>query len=539
MSTALATEIVDAVAAHVDTVLEDGRDEYGERRTPLLADAVDPETGEALPYDGRDVGDGRRLSNLAFQQEFLRTLVALGRITGTDRYREAAAELVSWAFDELVDSAGLLNWGGHAAYDLEADAVVHSKGYHELKFEYPFYEFLRSVDPDATDRFVEAFWNAHVTDWSMLDFNRHGSWDDSVARSRADSGGGAWDHDYEGGDVFFWGDGLTFVNTGSDLYYAAGLLAALTGDDEPLRWSKRLARRYVETRQEPGISGYQFSQHPSYCNGPSVRGDRAQYQFAPYVPGDHLVYEGTLFRPRPIVQRRQLALGDRLGERGAEFTRWAVEELRAWHREAYRPAENVFEPMLTDGLSLEGFVIRREGYFGPKGRIIDPIECGPEFLWTYASAFRIAGDEHCFRAAHEMARGLGLGDVGSVGGDIERDVRTDRNDDAGGRDVDQEPTLTPRADEIPVRHETLCALLEFHRATGCSAYLDAATILGRRLLESRRNSDAGAFTDEHGRVLLDDPVPLALLWLAALLEGDDSANLPTPVGTRGTSSGGF
>ncbi len=157
------------------------------------------------------------MSNLAVQQEFVRALVALTTLTGAGRYRDAAESVVAWAFDELTDSAGLLYWGGHTAYDLDAGEIVAGKPYHELKFEYPFYDFLREVDASATRQFVEAFWNAHVIDWANLDFNRYGDWDDSVGR--------LWDHTYEGGDVFFWGDGLTFVNTGSDLYYAGALLA--------------------------------------------------------------------------------------------------------------------------------------------------------------------------------------------------------------------------------------------------------------------------------------------------------------------------
>ncbi|MDQ8735377.1 hypothetical protein [Paenibacillus sp. LHD-38] len=58
------------------------------------------------------------------------------------------------------------------------------------------------------------------------------------------------------------------------------MLAKLSGDETPLAWSKRLAHRYVETRRPGiGISGYQFSQSAaSWCDGPAVRGDRAQYQ---------------------------------------------------------------------------------------------------------------------------------------------------------------------------------------------------------------------------------------------------------------------
>jgi len=489
-----AETLIDAVRNYADAMLRFGRDRYGAVETPLLADGVDPAAGEPVALDERDVGAERRLSNFAVQQPFLRALVGLTETTGDGRYRDAAAEVTAFAFDELAGPSGLLHWGGHVAYDLDDDAVATKKGGpHELKFDYPFYEFLWSVDPDATRRFVEAFWAAHVLDWDRLDFNRHGEWGPETA--------GVWDRDYAGGDVFFWGDGLTFVNTGSDLYYAAGLLSALDGDDAPRRWAERLAERYVETRGETGISGYQFSQHPSWCNGPEVRGDRAQYQFAPYIRGDHRIVEGTLFRPRPVVQRRQLELGAKLG--ADRFTDWAVEELRAW-AEVYRPATNDFEPMLTDGYSLERFVIRREGYFGPKGRVIEPIEADAGFLWTYALAARRTGDETCAEMCRHLAAGLGL------------------RDDSG-----------PRTDHGRSNYRAIQAALERYRATGREGYLDAAASAGENLLAQR--FDGTAFVDDDGVASLGDPAPLALLHLAAAL-GDEEPSLPTQ--TSGESPAG-
>ncbi|NUB93588.1 pectate lyase [Haloterrigena sp. SYSU A121-1] len=566
MGSTLADECLETVRRHVDAALTAGRDRYGERETPLLADAIDPDAEEAVAYDARDVAADRRLSNVATQQEFLRTLVALSRTDGDERYRDAAVEIVDWFLEHLTDSRGLPYWGGHVAYDLEADALATNKdGPHELKFEYPFYDLFWEADPKATRRFVEAFWDAHVYDWAILDFNRHGDLNEwrndeydyadgetSAVLSAADGAiDDPWDRAYEGGDVFFWGDGLTFVNTGSDLYYAAGRLADLAGDDGdegesggdgdgtadgPLRWARNLARRYVETRQETGISGYQFSQHPSYCNGPEIRGDRAQYQFAPYIHGDHRVYEGTLFRPRPIVQRRQLELGERLGDRGREFTRWAVEELQAWREAAYRPERNEFEPMLTDGHSLEGFVVRREGYFGPKGRVIGPIEADADFLWTYATASRTTGDRICWRTARDIARGLDLGDIGALDG---ADERGDAADDGvvleTNLNLESGPDLetTPDCDDF----RAVYALLELHRATGRDAYRDAAARVGETCLEARTNDD-GLFVDGEGRIVLEDPVPLALLHLAAALRGDDRAELPTPAGDRRSPEGG-
>ena len=76
------------------------------------------------------------------------------------------------------------------------------------------------------------------------------------------------------------GKGLTFINAGSDLIYAAAMLSKFTSDPKPLEWAKRLAYRYVETRDpKTGIGGYQFSQMASaWCDDVGkITGDRAIY----------------------------------------------------------------------------------------------------------------------------------------------------------------------------------------------------------------------------------------------------------------------
>src|SRR5439155_18417273 len=107
-------------------------------------------------------------------------------------------------FGTLTDANGLFHWGGHVAYDLEADQLVTAKsGPHELKCHYPFYELMWEVDPAGTRRYIEAFWNAHIYDWSVLDFSRHGKYNLPM--------GPLWDHAYKGGPIFFIGRVLTFI----------------------------------------------------------------------------------------------------------------------------------------------------------------------------------------------------------------------------------------------------------------------------------------------------------------------------------------
>ncbi len=478
---------LDRVREFADNLLAHARPEG----SPLFMDRLD---GDARCRDfSRLSGAGGEfaLSNLADQQCLMRMLVGLTGLTGDDRYRTAALDSVRFVLQQFADPAGLLAWGGHVAITLPMrDVAVETakRPRHELKCVYPFYELMWQADAMATRKCIEAFWNAHVSDWQRLDFSRHGRYQVKI--------GALWESEYDPGPVFFWGQGLTFSRTGSDLYYAAAMHTHLSGAPKPLVWAKRLARRYVETRQPGvGISGYQYSQcADSECNGREIRGDRAQYQYAPYLPEGHLIYESTIFRPYPAVQRSQMHLAETLRGLGDEFSDWASEELAAWARVAYRARDNVFLPMLTDGYSLEGFVIRKDGYFGPRGRVEEGRFAGADFFWAYAQAYRLTKDEIFWAMARSIARANGLGDIG----------------EQPGAGVSLEP-----ASEV-CDHRFVHGLLEVFKATGDPSYLRCAEAIADAIIA--RGFREGWFLAEHGRSA-NRPEALAILRLVAVESG--------------------
>lgn len=469
-----------AVKTFADNVLAHGRDVYGPRHTPLFVDGLNVDTGEPVKWK-----TGERewvISNLANQQNLFRTLDGLSILTGDRKYRAAAEEATRFALVNLREQ-GLLLWGGHRAYDATADAPYKFSS-HELKSTYPYYELMWRVDPAATREVIEAIWNAHVIDWSNLDFNRHGS---------PKPAGEMWNRPYKGGPVFFTGKGLTFVNAGSDLYYAAAILGKLTGEEAPLAWSKRLALRYVETRDpKTGIGGYQFSQ---------IAADRAAAHFGEDFPGRQ-VTESRILRGAPPAAPRicQLALAEALGERGKEFARWAREELTAWGKSAYRARDNAFIPMLTDGTSLEGYVFKKDGYYGSKGGTMRASAAQPSHLWAYALAWRLTGDPFMWEMARSIARGNGFGDIGAAGA---------------------KPRLNP--DTGNAEGAALMAFLELHRKSGRSEFLALARCIGDNIIATRLNKGYFTGSPRHPYAKFDAPESLVLLHLAAALEGKTGA----------------
>lgn len=490
-----------AVRQFADQALARGRDTYGQP-TPLFVDGVNVDTGEPVKWKWAD-GKEWVLCNLANQQGLLRTLDGLSGLTGDPRYQAAALAAVRYAFDHLrygtQFNGGLLAWGGHLAYNATDDVVTGNPGgtgrIHELKCFFPHYALLWQANPQATQELIENIWNSHILDWATLDFNRHGS---------PDKRGKLWASAYRGGDVFFEGKGLTFHNAGSDFYFAAGMLSQLSGAPEPLVWARRLSQRYGETRDaKTGLEGFQFSQcATAWCDDEGkVLGDRAQYQYGADFPG-HRVVEGTLFPcygDTPMIEPQvgRLLLGEALGERGGDFVRAAVAQLTAWGKSAYRVRDNAFIPMLTDGTSMEGYVCKKDGYFGPAGRTLKAGHPRAEHLWVYALGYRLSRDPFLWEMAGNIARGNGWGELGGTPAAA--------------------PKLTVPTEGADPR--LLLALLELHRATGQAAFLTPAEAIGQSILRQRVRNGWFVPSQRHVYGQLANDESQALLHLAAALMG--------------------
>ncbi|HUV04092.1 MAG TPA: hypothetical protein VMX94_03175 [Armatimonadota bacterium] len=487
-----ADRYVSSVREFADNVLEHGRDKYGPKQTPFFVDGLNVDTLE--PGIWKKDGEEWILSNLASQQNLFRTLDALTNLTGERKYKGSAVRAVRYAFDTLRSPNGLLYWGGHYAYDAAGDRLVREQDRHELKRHYPYYELMWEVQPEITKRYMEAFWRAHVLDWSNLDMNRHGEYDADTAIP--------WPERYVGGKVFFVSQhGRSFINTGSDLFYAGAMLHKLTGERLPLVWAERLAHRYVDTRDpKTGLGGYLYS-HREH--------DQVEGQFGGIerLKG-HLLLDGTLL-PTGRARTRfgvagiiQLKLGEMLGNEGSRFRQWALEDLRAYGRNAYDPADNTFTAMLTDGTRLSRADMVRGGYYGDAGSgALDPRQADGLFFWAYSLASRLTGDPYAWEMARSISRGEALGDIGGTPkGDPKLNIDTDRSDP-----------------------QDLLGCLELYRQTGNADFLDLAKRIGDNILKYRFHNGFFVRDERHLYARFDSIEPLALLTLAALIRGEPDA----------------
>lgn len=478
-----------AVRRHADHVLQHGRGRWHAQHRDAFADALDVATDEPAiwlhPEDGRTIVP----SNFANQQDWLRTLVGLSALTGESRYAEAAEAAIRHAFRHLQETSGLLHWGGHCCRDLLTGEPFGMENLHELKCHYPFYEALWRNDPPATRRFIEAFWDRHILDWRRLDLNRHGIFGASLRTSAC-----PWSHSLELEPVFFVGEGLSFINTGSDLFYAAGMLGVLSGERGPLDWSRRLARRYAEETRHPatGLGGYQFSR---------IGRDRALEQLGPEF-GERAHEYSVLDRTRAVrkfgvVGLCQFALAERLGSQGEAFRTWAVHDLRSFARHAFDPAAATFHAVLRDGTRLAPEDVKRPGYY--RSETFAAYQPEPLLLWAYARGFGASGDAALEETTVAIARARGLGDW--------------------------------RAGDPRVRAETadawtLHALLDWHRTTGRDAFLRTAVAVGENLVRKRQVGVYFVENLDQRFARVGRPEPLALLHLVAALRGVEHGVVP-------------
>ncbi len=480
---------VDSARRFADCVLADGRDDYGATSTPLFVDGLEAATLEPACWKWK--GETWVLSNFASQQPLLRALDGLTALTDDPSYRQAAEDAARHALVHLETPNGLLYWGGHLAWDLDQDKPVgQGRNTHEMKCHRPYYRLMWRVDPERTRKLLETVWAAHVVDWSLLDYNRHGSASREVRPQ--------WDHPFrEDVEVPFPAqDGnLSFSNVTPPLLHS-GLMLAILGDDaDALRWSRRLARRWQEGRHpETGLCGGQLSYR---------RHDRAQDALGhvhPEINEAKIVasyHQVSRYHLLPLAQMQSgealIAAGGKRAEVGRKFVAWASGDLKTYFARCYDPEAGHFTAMTTSGMPLR-WKDARTGYYVPES--FAPRKPDGFLLWACATAYRLTQDGALWQAAADLIRRAGLGDLGRPDGEARAlDLSTESAD-----------------------WRAIYALLELHEATGDGRFLQLACRIADNLLKTQ--APTGLFPRagrEYART--GDEIPLALLHLAAALEG--------------------
>jgi len=489
---------LNAVCKFADTVLERGRDTYGDKPSPLFVDGLHVATLRPAVWKWHD--QEWVLSNLASQQPLLRALDGLTALTGQEKYRQAAEDAVRYALDHVTTPNGLLYWGGHLAWDLQGDRPVGQySDVHELKNHQPYFRLMWRVNPEATSRLMEAIWAAHVLDWSRLDYNRHASVKKPVRPK--------WDHPFqENLDVPFpaQGGNLSFVNVTPPLLHSGVMLATLDENGAALEWTRRLLYRWQQAEHpRTGLSGGQLSYRAH---------DRAQDALGhvhPTINEAKIVasyHQTNRYHDLPLAQMQAaLALrdkGGRYAQTGCEFLQWACDDLKAYAQHSFDPNAGVFVAVTIDGTPLR-WKESKSGYYVPGS--FAPRRPDGFVFWGYALAYRLTEDQMHWQMVRRLARSLSLGDTGKS--------------DGTGQSL--------RFDTSSRDWRMIYALLELHRATRDGRFLGLASRIAHNIL--RTQAETGLFPrSDRSWARTGDEIPLALLHLAAARAGK-SELMPAPI----------
>ena len=178
------------VRAYADAMIEHGRDEYGQKHSPLFAEELDRRTmrmleGEplkkaaALTRDDWGIRRHDRMlggSNPQHCQNLYQVLFQLTEISGEKRYREEANRSLKFFFEQCQSPAtGLLWWGEHAGWNFRSDKPLEVRDTHEFYCPWVLWRRSWQLADEACQRFARGLWEHQIGDHKAGDFSRHAS----------------------------------------------------------------------------------------------------------------------------------------------------------------------------------------------------------------------------------------------------------------------------------------------------------------------------------------------------------------------------
>jgi len=489
----------------------------------LLPDGICLKTGEPVKWNFEG-GEKASISNLANQQNLLRTLAALAKITDTPKYYEFAKNIADYYFKHMQHQCGLLIWGGHRFLNLDnlqIAGIREKKGeIHELKNCFPYYELMFEANHKATVNFIHAFWNAHVYNWQTLEVNRHGYYIPKQSR--------LWASSFEPHKPFESASSLSFLNAGNDLIYSAISLFLHNHEKGALLWAKRLAAQYFKARHpKTGLGSYMFNKALKIADTDndmltdSRYGDRAARQFGAEF-GEAALEGYVLFeqQSKTIYYHNAvmlLKLAKKLNAYGSDIIDEVQKGLLAYAEYAYLPQKNIFKPLLADGSDLSGYILPRNGYYGAKGEKIEAFSASPHYLYSYILAFSLTGSINLWNIARLIAIGNKLGDIGKSPAD-----KPDLNFDTQNAETN-----------------ALYSMLELYYTTQCECYLRLAAVIGTNIISAKLADGYFVQSQNDKYASFDCTEPLALLHLSAVLKHGNAGELPEYMTGEGYIHGNY
>ncbi|MAP87139.1 hypothetical protein CMK16_07240 [Candidatus Poribacteria bacterium] len=478
-----------ATRQYANTAIQYGRDRYSGKDMPLFADCIHIEHLKApRSITSHRTGTEPVPTVWSFfhnQQNLMRLLASLSQFTGEGKYVNVAGEAAEYMFNNYwYKESGLLHWGGHGYVDLVTGNTYGMKGVvHEIEDVYPYWELLRSVNPERGEMLMKGIWEANVKDWNALHYNRHGDFKKQV--DHANTWNRFWDG-YKDPDI---SSDLSFISVALDLAYAAYSLGYQKQEEAPRIWAERLLNLIIKQR-DPETGIWPNLVHPQISKrGLNIFGRKYPQATEPRVyVGNQLNHTITqMMGMLAIVENAQKH--SRLGE--MVHIKEAVEKhIIGFLDASYDKESNKLKSIIIDGTDLTDF--RIEGpfrleklYFGAKnGGAFLPQRITPLYTSVCARGYRVSNGRRKFRDyLRDMLKAVGIGDIG-----IEKNSESLLNFNTNAL----EPAY-------------IFALVDLFRVEPKPEFLKMAERIGDNLIEARQHTDSGLFTLEDN-FIIQNPV---------------------------------
>jgi len=478
-----------ATRQYANTAIQYGRDRYSGKDMPLFADCIHIEHLKApRSITSHRTGTEPVPTVWSFfhnQQNLMRLLASLSQFTGEGKYVNVAGEAAEYMFNNYwYKESGLLHWGGHGYIDLVTGNTYGMKGVvHEIEDVYPYWELLRSVNPERGEMLMKGIWEANVKDWNALHYNRHGDFKKQV--DHANTWNRFWDG-YKDPDI---SSDLSFISVALDLAYAAYSLGYQKQEEAPRIWAERLLNLIIKQR-DPETGIWPNLVHPQISKrGLNIFGRKYPQATEPRVyVGNQLNHTITqMMGMLAIVENAQKH--SRIGE--MVHIKEAVEKhIIGFLDASYDKESNKLKSIIIDGTDLTDF--RIEGpfrleklYFGAKnGGAFLPQRITPLYTSVCARGYRVSNGRRKFRDyLRDMLKAVGIGDIG-----IEKNSESLLNFNTNAL----EPAY-------------IFALVDLFRVEPKPEFLKMAERIGDNLIEARQHTDSGLFTLEDN-FIIQNPV---------------------------------
>ena len=169
------------VKAYANTMIEQGRDTYGQEHTPLFAAGLDRKTFEPGKFPGiQGIRGGDRATtgaNPMHDENLYQVLYALTEITGDEKYAREADRALEWFFNHCQSPAtGLMTWGEHIGWDFYTDKMRGKDTKHEFFRPWILWDKCWKLTPDAAEQFAKGLWIHQISNHETGNFSRHATW---------------------------------------------------------------------------------------------------------------------------------------------------------------------------------------------------------------------------------------------------------------------------------------------------------------------------------------------------------------------------